>query len=103
MVFTDLPLSQEFKILGIDDYLWVQVLFNNEELFQEIGLVAVMFFSLNFYFLICCSQFPSMFSLLPYFSIVQLSSVCYPGHSRQGTSRKWSIQVTGNSLNNFRT
>ena len=25
MVFTDLPLSQEFKALGMDDYLWVQV------------------------------------------------------------------------------
>ena len=32
MVFTDLPLSQEFKTLGIDDYLWVQALFNHEEL-----------------------------------------------------------------------
>ena len=32
MVFTDLPLSQEFKTLGMDDYLWVQVLFNHKEL-----------------------------------------------------------------------
>ena len=32
MVFTDLPLTQEFKTLGIDDYLWVQALFNHEEL-----------------------------------------------------------------------
>ena len=24
MVFTDLPLTQEFKTLGMDDYLWVQ-------------------------------------------------------------------------------
>ena len=32
MVFTDLPLSQEFKTLGMDDYLWVQALFNHEEL-----------------------------------------------------------------------
>ena len=32
MVFTNLPLSQEFKILGMDDYLWVQALFNHEEL-----------------------------------------------------------------------
>ena len=32
MVFTDLPLSQEFKTLGMDDYLWVQTLFNHEEL-----------------------------------------------------------------------
>ena len=24
MVFTDLSLSQEFKTLGMDDYLWVQ-------------------------------------------------------------------------------
>ena len=32
MVFTDLPLSQEFKILGMDNYLWVQALFNHEEL-----------------------------------------------------------------------
>ena len=31
MVFTDLPLSQEFKTLGMDDYLWVQALFNHEE------------------------------------------------------------------------
>ena len=32
MVFTDLSLSQEFKTLGMDDYLWVQALFNHEEL-----------------------------------------------------------------------
>ena len=32
MVFTDLPLSQEFKTMGMDDYLWVQALFNHEEL-----------------------------------------------------------------------
>ena len=32
MVFTDLPLSQEFKTLGMDDYLWVQTLFNHKEL-----------------------------------------------------------------------
>ena len=32
MVFTDLPLSQEFKTLGMGDYLWVQALFNHEEL-----------------------------------------------------------------------
>ena len=32
MVFTDLPLNQEFKTLGIDDYFWVQALFNHEEL-----------------------------------------------------------------------
>ena len=32
MVFTDHPLSQEFKTLGMDDYLWVQALFNHEEL-----------------------------------------------------------------------
>ena len=32
MVFMDLPLTQEFKTLGIDDYLWVQALFNHEEL-----------------------------------------------------------------------
>ena len=32
MVFTDLPLTQEFKTLGMDDYLWVQALFNHEEL-----------------------------------------------------------------------
>ena len=32
MVFTDLPLSQEFKTLGMDDYLWVQALFNHKEL-----------------------------------------------------------------------
>ena len=32
MVFTDLPLSQEFKTLGMDDYLWVQALFNHAEL-----------------------------------------------------------------------
>ena len=32
MVFMDLPLSQEFKILGMDDYLWVQALFNHKEL-----------------------------------------------------------------------
>ena len=32
MVFTDLPLTQEFKTLGMDDCLWVQVLFNHEEL-----------------------------------------------------------------------
>ena len=28
----DLPLTQEFKTLGMDDYLWVQALFNHEEL-----------------------------------------------------------------------
>ena len=32
MVFTDLPLTQEFGTLGMDDYLWVQALFNHEEL-----------------------------------------------------------------------
>ena len=32
MVFTDLPLTQGFKTLGMDDYLWVQALFNHEEL-----------------------------------------------------------------------
>ena len=32
MVFTDLPLTQEFKTLGMDNYLWVQALFNHEEL-----------------------------------------------------------------------
>ena len=32
MVFTDLTLTQEFKTLGMDDYLWVQALFNHEEL-----------------------------------------------------------------------
>ena len=32
MVFTDLPLTQEFKTLGMDDYLWVKALFNHEEL-----------------------------------------------------------------------
>ena len=32
MVFTDLPLTQKFKTLGIDDYLWVQALFNHGEL-----------------------------------------------------------------------
>ena len=32
MVFTDPPLSQEFKTLGMDDYLWVQALFSHKEL-----------------------------------------------------------------------
>ena len=32
MVSMDLPLSQEFKTLGMDDYLWFQALFNHEEL-----------------------------------------------------------------------
>ena len=32
MVFMDLPLIQEFKTLGMDSYLWVQALFNHEEL-----------------------------------------------------------------------
>ena len=32
MVFTNLPLTQEFKTLGMDNYLWVQALFNHEEL-----------------------------------------------------------------------
>ena len=32
MVFTDIPLSQEFKTLGMDDYLWVKALFNHKEL-----------------------------------------------------------------------
>ena len=32
MVFTDIPLTQEFKTLGMDDYLWVQALFNHKEL-----------------------------------------------------------------------
>ena len=32
MVFTDIPLSQEFKTLGMDNYLWVKALFNHEEL-----------------------------------------------------------------------
>ena len=32
MDFTDLSLTQEFKTLGMDDYLWVQALFNHEEL-----------------------------------------------------------------------
>ena len=37
MVFTDLPLAQEFRTLGMDDYLWVQALFNHEELEQLRG------------------------------------------------------------------
>ena len=32
MVFMDLPLSQEFRTLEMDDYLWVEALFNQEEL-----------------------------------------------------------------------
>ena len=32
MVFTNLPLTQEFKTLGMVDYPWVQALFNHEEL-----------------------------------------------------------------------
>ena len=32
MVFTDLPLTQEFKTLRMDNYLWEQALFNHEEL-----------------------------------------------------------------------
>ena len=32
MVFTDLPLTQEFKTLEMDSYLWVQTLFNHKEL-----------------------------------------------------------------------
>src|ERR1700743_1669839 len=32
MVFTDLCLTQEFKTLGMDNYLLVQALFNHEEL-----------------------------------------------------------------------
>ena len=32
MGFTDLPLTQEFKTLRMDNYLWVQALFNHEEL-----------------------------------------------------------------------
>src|ERR1700743_1207158 len=32
MVFMDLSLTQEFKTLGIDDYLWVQALFNHKDL-----------------------------------------------------------------------
>ena len=32
MVYMDLPLSQEFKILEMDDYLCFQTLFNHEEL-----------------------------------------------------------------------
>ena len=38
MVFTDLPLTQEFKTLGMDDYLWVQALFNHEELERLRGM-----------------------------------------------------------------
>ena len=37
MVFTDLPLTQEFKTLGMDDYLWVQAHFNHEELERHRG------------------------------------------------------------------
>ena len=32
MVFKVLPLTQEFKTLGMDNYLWAQALFNHEEL-----------------------------------------------------------------------
>ena len=32
MVFTNLSLFEEFKVLGMDDYLWVQALFNHKEL-----------------------------------------------------------------------
>ena len=32
MVFTDLPLTQEFKTLSMDNYVWVQALFNHKEL-----------------------------------------------------------------------
>ena len=37
MVFTDLPLAQEFKTLGMNNYLWVQALFNHEELVRFRG------------------------------------------------------------------
>ena len=40
MVFTDLPLSQEFKTLGMNDYLWVQALFNHEELVSQIQFLT---------------------------------------------------------------
>ena len=40
MVFTDLPLTQEFKTLGMDNYLWVQALFNHEELERLRGQVS---------------------------------------------------------------
>ena len=32
MVFTDLLLSQEFKILGMGNFLWIQALMNHDEL-----------------------------------------------------------------------
>ena len=32
MVFTDFPFSQQFKTLGMDNYCWMQALFNHEEL-----------------------------------------------------------------------
>ena len=32
MVFANLPLTQEFKTLGMDNYLWMQALFNHKEL-----------------------------------------------------------------------
>ena len=38
MIFTDHLLSQEFKTLGMDNYLWVQALFNHEELERLRGL-----------------------------------------------------------------
>ena len=90
MVFTDLPLTQEFKTLGIDNYLWVQALFNHEELERlrgqqpndphqwflgriiRMGVIvrkldlSHLCFSLNFYFLMFLLQFPSMFPLLTY-------------------------------------
>ena len=38
MVFTDLLLTQEFKTLRMNDYLWVQALFNHEELERLTGV-----------------------------------------------------------------
>ena len=45
MVFTDLPLTQDFKTLGMDNYLWVQALFNHEEL-ERLSVRGTAWYSL---------------------------------------------------------
>ena len=52
MVFTDLPLTQEFKTLGMDDYLWVQALFNHEELCHGMTFSDLSFYQFTLSFIV---------------------------------------------------
>ena len=60
-------------------------------------------FSLNFYFLMFPSQFPSMFPLLTYSQSFFSLSADYPRHSRQRRSQILILLIQDKSKNHFMT